>query len=548
MSHQPTSPTEVLARDVALRSGHLDGPVEAAASLEALGVTDARAAEMGYRDVFALARAVHADQQVRGPSRTAVQVEERRRELRLDARRPPRTSPGVALSPDSFVVPILVALAANPVLTYSLWANPDPSFERASALTLATVVSLVVAGGFVRVMTAWWDGTAAGSPGVIRGFLVRRLVGGIVATVVTSGLLWSLLLATSLIELKQVPKAALGTAALSLAWLALGFLHAAGRAVWLLVPPLAGVATMFLTRRVMAFRHFPAKIAAELVFAGAALAVGAFLFWARDGARSTDRSRAAAPGDPLESRRSRGPGGGFGRAADRGLPPDRTSWFLFGAAVMGLLLADRIVVMAAPAPGYPYDLLFRRDYEVGLLWAVVATIPAFVVAGIAAGQLRRQTGYLAEQTPITEHPAYARALRREHRRHVEIVIGAAAVGLAVTLPAGVALVRTIPFVEDLATRASVYAFGFATLAYAAAALSLVNATVLFTLGRGRFAAGAATIAAIVGVVVGVVLASWLAPWTAAVGLATGAVVLAVATSVGAGRTLRAADRHLLAAG
>jgi hypothetical protein len=204
---------------------------------------------------------------------------------------------------------------------------------------------------------------------------------------------------------------------------------------------------------------------------------------------------------------------------------------------------DRTAMLAAPAPDYPYQLVFQRDYEIGLVWALLATTPAFGVAAAASRRLRSLAGYLAEQLPAWQGQAYARALLATYRNLVLAVVAAAAAGVALAFPLGVALMRATPLLGDMVTLRSAFALAFAAASYALVAWSLVNATVLVTLGRGRIAALGAVGALAVAAAVAVPMSQSVAYWAAAAGLGAGAVVLWAVTTAGAVRSLRLAHRH-----
>jgi hypothetical protein len=312
----------------------------------------------------------------------------------------------------------------------------------------------------------------------------------------------------------------LATLAFSVAWLSLGFLHGARRGLWLLLPFLAGVATMVAARRLDRLDHFTAKMTAVLVFAGVALAAGGALY-----ALGPRRGQGAVRSD-----------WNAGAGRDRAAPWE----FVFGAALVGSLLVDRTAMLAAPAPDYPYQLVFRRDYETGLLWALLAATPAFGVAAAASARLRSLAGYLAEQLPVSQGHAYARALVATYRRHALAVVAFAAAGVAVAFPLGVALTRGTPLWRDVVTSRTGFVFAVAVASYALVAWSLVNASVLATLARGRVAALGAVGGLAVAAVVALVLSRTVAYWAAAAGLGAGALVLWTVSTAGAVWNLRRA--------
>ncbi len=214
---------EELTEEITEQAGRLEGPLEAAALVEALHPLEAGGRPLAPGDALELGSAVFEQQSLDPESARRAAEAERRRRMAWPRRDRPRQMAGLPLLPDhraaALVTPTVLALAAVSVATLPLWASARPRPAQATAVGLGAVASLILAAGFVFAIeraTAGW----VPPPIAVRRAMRMALVWLLVAA--PAGVaLWSVLRVLPVVPERRVGWTLFSYAALSIVWAAL---------------------------------------------------------------------------------------------------------------------------------------------------------------------------------------------------------------------------------------------------------------------------------------------------------------------------------------
>lgn len=498
-----------------------------AALLESGGTRDLDARERyGLPDVFALAAAVHerlppapAVPALRGAPLPRPPARDRARRLGLLYGR------GVF-----FVVPLALQLVALLTLGVSQFASVDFTQRQASVVAIAAALGFLAGAAFGQALG--YLGPLFEVPGKHRltEVLVWRAVAvAAVGSVGLGGALWALSAATGAYPPYDTRIAVGYFVMVAVQVLPQGGAYLLHRYDLMLGGTVCGIATVAALHELEGIpihvEHW-IGLAVTMLVQLAALAV-----ILRRRARSTAGSMrlATLPRTGLLVRRA--------------LP-----YGLYGLAYFVFLVVDRLVAWSDGSEPLPF--WFRKEYELGLDWALGAVVLALASLEAAVDGFSRLLTPLSERYAISEAGEHNRELSRFWRRQLAFAAalialgGAFAVGLEQALAHLGALGAAAPIAADPATR---WTFAGGLAGYALMTLGLANTTFLLSLARPWPVVGAMTAASLVSAAVGLLATASLPYYAAVLGLAAGALVFALLTGVGAARTLRRADYWTYAA-
>ncbi len=502
------------------------GPVDrwaVAATLESRGLRDVDARTMyGEPDIFGLADRVYAacrqaltDEPPRGVPAALRWHRRLGRFLRFYVR-------GAF-----YGLPVIVQALAVVFLGYALWSSPQFDNAMASTVTLATLFSFVVTGGFVQ---------SVGRLGLYyleqQSYLLARTVClhvvrlGLVAVVVVGA---ALLLANSLagwLPVRLALVAATYYLLLSTLWLLLGVLYAVQLRWGLLASFVIGILTV---AALQGLAGVPIQIAHWVGLGTADLSAGLWAWMAL-------------------SRRVRGAAGNA-RLARLPRPAllvhAALPYWGYGVLYFAFLFVDRTVAWSGGDD--PLPLWFDTPYEIGLDFALLVLVLTLPQLEYTVHEFAASIGPVQESRP-GEH-------MREHNLHflrfyvrqvgllaVLVVVSAALVTSGLV---GVAELDHAPIDTSHPVTEGVYAWG--VIAYGLLVLSLLNGVFLFSLSRPRVVIQALLLALVVNAGLGWWLSRNVDYWFAVVGLAAGTLVFAVITTAGALRVLRRLDYYYYSA-
>ena len=500
-----------------------------AATLESRGLRDVDARERyGRSDIFDLADEVYVRCRRDGKAATSAST----------------THPAVSISARLvrflrfygqgafFAIPMVVQIASITVLGFGLWADVDFTVAEATAVSIATLMSMVVTGGFVQSIGRLGLFYREQESHLLAERVLRRLiaVGAIVSAAV--GLAGYLLNAiTGWFPLGLSTVALVYYLLLSGFWLVLAVLYALQRRLGIIASTTAGIA---LIGALQVLTPIPVYAAQWLGLCGA---IGVAYVWGHRLLRS------AAAGVSGDLRLARLP-----RTAI--LAHAVSAYFVYGILYYVFLFADRIIGWSADAEDQPFLITFRTPYELGLDWALLALVLTiamleYTINEFSATIIPVQERFGAEQ--IEAHNAY---FRRFYARQLGLLV-ALSVFSGLLVYFGVIALQRLDglgnldvFLDDPVTRS---VFPWAVVGYSLLVWALMNGVFFFSLSQPSFALRPLVAGVLVGIAVGLVASRTGPYWWSVVGLTAGSAVFAALTTRHAVRVLRRLDYYYYSA-
>jgi len=521
---------ELLVTDMLARTGIPLDRWAAAATLESWGIRDVDALERyGVAGVFELADAVYA-----------------RCRARLEADPPPRPVPEREPFAERakeaaswvgrgsfFVVPMTIQLVGLFVLGFSLWLSLDFTTAEFTVIACATILSFVVADGFVASIGRLGSIYADQGKHVLAQAVVRRVLslGGL--TMLALAVLWLPL--DALAGIFPFRKAALGGAyflLLSWFWLGTAVLYVTKQRLAIVVAMTGGLGVIALLNDLAGTGLHAAHLVALGLVTGAILAWGGLVL-ARRAERTSHELRLA--------RLPRGP------IVLWSLAP----YFVYGGLYYSFLFFDRLVAWSAPGKPPGYAIWFRTPYELGLDWALVSFIPAVVLLEYAINRFSAELVPVHERTSAFRLDELNRSFQKLYLRQAGLEIAAVAAGGFGFYYLGLWLRDAYPGAKTLhdffRSPITFDVHHWAVFGYSLLAFGLLNGVFIGALARPWLVVRAFGLALAAGGVSSYAFSRAFDYWYAAAGIAVGAAVFALLTTVTAIRLLQRTDYHYFAA-
>lgn len=528
-----TMPTvDELVDELSQNTGWLESSYEAAAHLEAMGLSDEDARRFyGQPDVFALAEDVVRRQREQDASRTRAWDEERRRQTEeYDKHKPDsllRAIPRFFIRGAVFGLPMTIMIIAILLLLYSLWAYYYFTVTRATAIGVGTALSYFIAGGITQ---------AIGRRGLMylrQGmFLLCLKVSafflalGVVLTLIVAAILWVFFAVFPVISPLDRNVAVLYYLTLSALWLCLALLYMLQREFLFSVAIALGIGVVYIFREWFDWPIIAAHQVGILSAAAFSLvcALVLLVFYHR---RNKD------PRTPISTKLPR----------VTMLMASVAPFLLFGFLYFGLLFADRIIAWTGRMPFRQSFIWFRTDYEVGLNWALLGLLPAFAALEYAIYRFSQFTKPRQLEYSLKETSSFRDWFMRFFTMRALTFLVMAIAGVLIAYFGVRYAVRYVPEIAIMFNDISVTVFWWAAVSYALIAFSLLNVSLFFWVSRPSLAIMAAGPALLVDIIVGFLLSRFFSYWWAVFGLFSGAVVFALLSLVLAIRVVSKLDYY-----
>lgn len=525
-----------LTDQVTLQTGRLEGPAEAVAVLESIGITDEIARDLGWVDVFQLGNEVFEHQYTDlGARQRQQEVEAQIREDELEKRRPSNLSafiPRFFLKGFTFGAPMAIMVFAVLILLYSLWAYFFFDIPRGSAIGVAIVASYLVTAGFMQ---------AIGRRGLM--YLRQDLhllslkismalaLAGVIAVLVSAVLLWIFLELFPVVAPTEIPVAIAYYVAFSLMWLGLSVVYMLEQEIWFSLAVTLGIAVVYFLREYLRTPIVAAHLAGILTVALVGLIVGTVIVALREvRARETRR-------EELAGRLPR-----FSVIVYSVAP-----YFVFGVVYFAFLFTDRVMAWTGRADFRQYFVWFQSNYEIGLNWALLGLLLSFGILEFTVYRLGEIIPYLAQLHTVRDVSSFTRSLTSFYRRAVVAYVVSAVVGAVLAYVLVRLLIPRVPLIASLIDGIAVFVFVIAAIAYLLIVWSLLNNVFLFSFSRPELALRAVLPALLVNLIVGFLASRLIFYWAAVFGLLAGGIVYWAVSSYYAIRMLRNMDYYAYAA-
>jgi hypothetical protein len=499
-----------------------------AALLESRGVRDVDAVERyGCADVFALADLVHPlasslpEPAGDEPGDPAARWHRRfGRFLTLYVR-------------GTFVaLPMAIQIVAMLVLGYALWSYLKFDETQASAVSVGTIASFVVTGGFVQAIGRLGLSYAASGNHLLAEQAVRRLVRwGCIAAAGVGAACWAVNLLTAWFPQWVMAVALVYYALLSVLWLLLAILYTVQHRLGVALSVIVGIVAIWVVRTTTSLDIYVAHwigLAVSIVLCGA----WGFGVLRRRAARTVGEARLAELPRLSILLYSVGP------------------YFAYGVLYFTILFVDRIVAWTTGDFRLPLLVWFRTPYELGLDWALVSLVLAIAVLEYASHAFAHRLIPTQQRTSGLRREEHNEAYVRFYRRQ-QLLLGAVVV---VSIVATYRLVLAAHRFDDVQQARDFFAspvtfqvFALGAVAYGLLAWALLNVSFFFTLSRPWLALRPLVAGLASGVLVGYVLSRVVQDWWAGLGLLVGMATFAVLTARHARRFMRDLDWYYVSA-
>ena len=494
-----------------------------AATLESYGMRDVDALRYGEQDIFALAERVHAECRLRLASQVPTRRELTPVPLKDQLRRFGHFYARGAL----FALPMVVQTLSVLVLGFALWSYLRFDLRAASVVSIGTIWSFVVTGGFVQAIGRLGRYYLEQKAFVLARDICWRLVRlGAIATIAL-GLPFPFAVYAGWIPPGVALQAGAYYHLLAVLWLTLAILYTLQRQLLIVGCISAGIAVIWVVRSWTDWNIY----LAHWVALALTVALSGGLAW-----RSLRSLSAQVTGTALLSTLPR-------QALIAYLV---SPYFLYGVLYFGFLFLDRVIGWTEGVD--PLFIWFDTPYEIGLdiaLLSMVFTLAQleYTIHEFSASVVQVQASFDADSIP-----AHNRWFKRFYLRQVAVLAALSALSIWLVL---VVVVRiggrfdTLADVVDNPVMRSVYWFG--AVGYALLVFALMNGVFFFSLSRVSFVLRGLGLAIVVNVLVGTLLSRHFEYWHSVVGLTAGALVFAVVTGLYGIRVLRRMDYYYYSA-
>jgi hypothetical protein len=518
----PAEEITALVDDVLRQVGR---PVDAwavAATLESFGLRDVDAARYGEGDIFSLADRVHAAcrELLRGrpdsrpPPPSVDWRSQSRRFLRLYAKG------------TFFALPMIIQMFSVLGLGYALWSDLRFDLVSATTVSIGTILSFVVTGGFVQAIGRLGRFYLQQEAFLLARDVCWRLIrlGGLV-TLAVGALLWGANALGGWLPPGLALDAAVYYVLLSTLWLTLAVLYTLEQQLRIVVCIVFGIVVIAAVRAVT-----PSLLYVDH-WIGLTATIVLVTVLAK---RGLDR-RAGGPGSTLVA-----------------LPRHALLTYLvapyhvYGSLYFGFLFLDRVVGWTAG--DNPLFLWFNTPYEVGLDVALLAMVLPLAQLEYTIHAFSEQVVDVQKSFDGQDIAAHNRYFGRFYLRQVALLGLLAVVSAPVVLVGFVALGEISPAVSGVVEDpVMLRVFWIGALGYALLVLALMNGVFFFSLSRVAFVLRGLVLGLVVNVTVGAVLSRHLEFWWSVVGLVAGTATFAAVTLVYASRVVRRMDYYYYSA-
>lgn len=502
-------------------------PVDAwavAATLESFGLRDVDAGRYGEADIFALAKRVY----------DACRTELRDQPDPRPALPSATAREGVGrfvhfyVRGTLFALPMVVQTLSVLALGYGLWSYLRFDLPAATAVSVGTIASFLITGGFVQATGRLGRYYLEQKAYLLARQVCWRLVRfGAVATLV-AGLAMILLNVTSdVLPTHLATQALVYYLLLSLMWLILAILYTLEQQVRIVACVIAGIAVIAVLRTLTPLSIYLCHwigLAAAIIFA--------FVLARRGLDQHADRTSESSK---------------LARLPRQSLLGYLVApYFAYGVMYFAFLFLDRIVGWTAG--DHPLFIWFNTPYEVGLDIALLSMVLTLAQLEYTIHSFSQQIVDVQKSFGADDMRGHNRYFRRFYLRQVLLLAVLSISSAPIVLYLVRHLAGRLPAVQDvIADPITLQVFYVGALAYALLVLALMNSVFFFSMSRVGFVMRGLSLALVVDLAVGAFLSRHYAFWYSVFGLAAGAFVFALITVLYGARVIRRLDYYYYAA-
>lgn len=428
-----------------------------------------------------------------------------------------------------FALPMAVSVVAMLTLRFSLWSYEYLSLEDATSISIGTILSFMVVGGFTQAIAR-------------RGFMYLGLgyydmARKIVYFFVKIGYIFCIIIALlyfvfnfifAIYPWNMALITILYLLFLSGIWLSVTVLYILQKELIFTGLITGGIAIVYVLFQVLKIDIIRSQLIAVSIVAVASILIAHYIFIRAE----RKMEKGIAPSLPRLS-----------ITFYTSLP-----YFAYGFLYFTLINIDRLIAWSTNNIYMPYFIWFRGEYELGLDFALIVLMLPMGLVEVVVNEL--MTNLVAHQKNFLAVDADNMCdmyISFYKKRFVIVAIfsfiNAIILYLIINALTSANIIHLVVF-ENPTTK---FAFIWAVIAYSLLALALMNSLILFCLGQPTMVSNSIFVALIVDIVVGFLLSRWIDYSFAVVGLFLGSLVFTWLTTRKTIHVLRNLDYYLYVA-
>ena len=428
-----------------------------------------------------------------------------------------------------FALPMAVSVGAMLTLRFSLWSYEYLSLENATSISIGTILSFMVVGGFTQAIARrGFMYLGIGYVNMARQSTYYFVRIGYVVCLITAGAYLLFNFTFAIYPWRMTLISVLFLLFLSAIWLSVTVLYILQKELTFTALITAGIAIVYVLFQVLKINIIVSQIISLSIVAIASMSIAHYVFIKAE----QKMEKGIAPTMPRRS-----------TTLYTSLP-----YFAYGFLYFTMINIDRVIAWSTNNTYMPYFIWFRGEYELGLDFALlVLMLPMglveVVVNEIMTNLVVHQKNFLAMDVGNMNQMYLSFFTKRYFLVAVFSLLNALLLYLGIEALTTHHII-TIKVFDDHITR---FTFIWAVAAYSILALALMNSLILFSLSQPTMVSNSILISLVVDITVGFVLSRWFAHEWAVVGLFAGSLVFATLTTKKVIQVMKNLDYYLYAA-
>lgn len=427
-----------------------------------------------------------------------------------------------------FALPMAVSVVAMLTLHFSLWSYEYLTLEDATSISIGTILSFMVVGGFTQAIARrGFMYLGMGYVDMARQSTYYFVRMGYVACLITAGVYLIFNLAFSIYPWRMSLITILYLLFLSAIWLSVTILYILQKELTFTALITAGIAIVYLLFQVLDIDIIVSQIISLSIVALASISIAHYVFVKEE--RKLEKG--ISPNLPRRS-----------VILYTSLP-----YFAYGFLYFTLINVDRVIAWSTNDVVMPYFVWFRGEYELGLDFAlIVLMLPMgfveVVVNELMTNLVAHQKNFLAKDATIMNQMYVSFYIKR----YVAVAIFSLTNAVVLYFAINALTDANIIHLKVFSDPTTLFTFAWAVIAYSMLALALMNSLIIFCLAQPNMVSNSIFIALIVDILVGFLLSRWVDYSWAVIGLFVGSLVFTILTTNRVLQVLRNLDYYLYA--
>ncbi|KLU66428.1 hypothetical protein DEAC_c18270 [Desulfosporosinus acididurans] len=428
-----------------------------------------------------------------------------------------------------FALPMAVSVVAMLTLRFSLWSYEYLSLENATSISIGTILSFMVVGGFTQAIARrGFMYLGLGYYDIARKSTYYFVKLGYIMCVITAIIYLFINSIFSIYPMSMILITILYLLFLSGIWLSVTVLYILQKELIFTGLITAGIGIVFILFRLVCLNIILSQVIALSIVSLASIIMAHYIFIRAE--RKMEKGIA-----PTMPRRS--------ITFYTSLP-----YFAYGFLYFTFLNIDRIIAWSTNNIYMPYFVWFRGEYELGLDFALIVLILPMGLVEVVVNELISNLLAHQKNTQAIDYEKLNQMYRSFFIKRYSLVsifcvINALILFLVLVYVTNLHIV-TFDF---LSNPTILFTFIWAVISYSLLALSLMNSLILFCLAQPTMVSYSMLIALLVDMIVGFLLSRWIAYSWAVLGLFAGSVVFAILTTKKVFKVFENLDYYLYAA-